>query len=300
LNITANNGGTDIEFSQIEARRVGENYSSISRFAGRSLLMEGQGLAGGDNIFIGAAVHDNVLTPYFNWRLVGFTAFEITDTLADQPGASPYTTTNSPKFVLDDGPMEYWLFGNGRYVICVCKIGTEFLNMMMGLMLPYSQPAEYSYPLVIAGTSGNNYHYTSTDIRLRSCFDPGQDACFMRSPGGTWLKFQDFTSSAVTDRSFWPYMTTSTTWHFTYFDEISEGLDGTYELWPIIPIEIDDLNTPDGRSPNLYGELQDVFYASGSNLSAEDTITIGPDTYLAFQNVFRVTFVDYYCIKVNP
>lgn len=300
LNIAVNNGGTDIEFSELTARRTGENLDSLSS---EDLMMQGQGLAGGDEIHIGCKINQEILSPYFNWRLVGYTAFDSGNSFAGMAGSSPSPGkgVSSPRFVLDDGIMEYWLFGNGRYVACTVKIGTEYLNMYMGLFLPYGQPSEYSYPLIIAGSCGDNLHYTSTAFRLRHCFDPATLAVYIRLPGGTWEDFNHGSSSgpATSNRTFWPYMTHAVTWRSTYLDETSEGLDGTYELWPILPIESDDLDTPAIGARNMLGEIQDFFWISGSNLSAEDTITIGGDTYIAFQNVFRVTFQDYYAVRID-
>jgi len=71
-----------------------------------------------------------------------------------------------------------------------------------------------------------------------------------------------------------------------------------YEMYPLIFLESESgFSDPAG---NAFGEIEDCFMVSGSNNSAENTITVGGDTFIVFQNVFRTTFSDFYAIKVTP
>jgi hypothetical protein len=294
LNITANNGGTDIEFAQVTMRKTGQTLDTPSE---RSLLMQGQGLAGTDEIYMGWQLEEDALSPFYNWAIYGMSNYEALDPIEAQPGVNP----SAPKWVCDTNQMELFLNATGRFIAATSKIATDYTNCHIGLLLPYSQPAEYSYPLIIMGGSGINRHYTSTDIRHRQCYDPGEDAAYVRNPGGSWKLVENFSSSQVTDRVVWPYGTASTIWRQLQ-DNITEALGGEYEVWPLVVAEFDEDGS--GEDPLLdqiiYGEIDGAYWISGSNNSAENPVTIGPDTYICFQNVFRTTFVDFYAILEQP
>lgn len=291
FNISAVNGGVNINFNEFNMHKAGEE-AHILGMATEHWILRGQGLAGADEIYIGARISENILSPYFNWAIYGFTAWDSGLTFFDQPGISPTT-----RFISNDAPQEYWIFATGRYVYITAKQTTDYTNCAMGLHLPYGVPSEYPYPLFIMGGSSAARHYTSTDIRHRQCFDPGEDAAWLRTPGGTWKLFENYHSSQASTNNIFPYGPGGQG-YTSYRRYFADAPDGTYELYPLIFLESESgFSDPPG---NAFGEIQDVFMVSGSNNSAESTITVGGDTYLVFQNVFRTTFPDFYCIKITP
>ena len=179
-----------------------------------ALLIQGQGTAGTDEIYIGMKAEEDALAPYYNWALYGLTNHESTELIADQPGAN----TIVPRYISDIGSMEYWIMATGRYFHLTTKIGTVYTSMHMGLILPYGAPAEYAYPLIVMGNIGRNEHYTLSNNDFRQCYDPGEDACVLRDPGGTWLLVENNNGSVQTDRVVWPYCNMSTTWPATIGD----------------------------------------------------------------------------------
>ena len=295
LNISSNNGSADLQFGALRMRQSGQTVDTPSE---ASLLMQGQGLAGLDEIYIGWKLDEDRFSPYYNWILKGMTNYESADPIESQPGVLPEET----RWVCDNNPMDLFMTATGRYLAVTGKIGTDYLNFHMGLLLPYSQPAEYSYPLVVLGNSHVARHFNSTDVRLRQCYDTGEEAGYVRAPGGTWEVVQNFTSSIVTGRNVWPYNSPNgTTWGSTQLDNITEALGGDYELWPCIIME-GDVDPPEGNPSVLYdqiiyGEIEGAYWVSGSNNSPENLVNIGPDEYICFQNVFRTTFRDFYAIK---
>jgi hypothetical protein len=299
LNITDNNGGVDLYFSAMECHKVG-TLAGYDNNYDRALHMEGQGLSGTDNIHISMRANEHNLSPYYNWLLYGSTDFDINQPTNAQPGSSPAALV--PRLCSNNAPMEYWLVGTGRYYTLTTKIGTDYLSCMQGLFLPYGQPAEYSYPLVIMGTmGGTNLHYTSTAIQLRQCFDPARYATYLRTPGGEWVHFENFTTSQVNDRVVWPYNGSATTWRTTHWDRLSTNLDGTYVLYALGFMANDDESSPSsGLSIDFYGEIQDVFQVSGLSNFPENLITVGGETYIVFQNVFRTLREDFYAVRLVP
>jgi len=289
--ITDVNGGVNINFGEFNMHKTGTE-AHILGLEYEGWILQGQGLAGADEIYIGAKISENILSPYFNWRIQGLTAYDSGLTFYDQPGVSPQS-----RFVLNDATMEYWIFATGRYVHLVTKQTTDYTDCHMGLILPYGVPSEYPYPLAIMGGSSAARHYTSTDIRHRQSFDPGEDACWLREPGGTWKQFENYTSTQVSINNIFPFGPGGQGWS-TYRRYFADSPDGVYEMYPLIFLESESgFSDPAG---NAFGEIEDCFMVSGSNNSAENTITVGGDTYIVFQNVFRTTFSDFYAIKVTP
>lgn len=296
FNISAVNGGVNINFNEFRLHKTG-TQPHILGLNYEAWILQGQGLASADAIYIGAKIQEAILSPYFNWDIRGFTAFDNLLTYSDQPGASP----SNGKYISNDAPMEYWIFATGRYLHLVTKISTDYTCCSMGLFLPYGVPSEYSYPLAILGTSGGVRHYTSTLVQHQQCFDPGTNAAHVRTPGGDWQVFSNESDTFDSKVNIWPFGGGGGQAWTQLRSKISDGLDGTYELYPLLFIESEpQFSANDGYDSNVYGEIEDVFQVSGSNNSAENTITVGPDTYIVFQNIFRTTFRDFFCIKVTP
>jgi hypothetical protein len=62
--------------------------------------------------------------------------------------------------------------------------------------------------------------------------------------------------------------------------------------YPLLPVTLND------STPNIYGELDGIYFVSGFNNAVENTITIGGDTYLVVQDVWRTSHIDYYAMKL--
>lgn len=299
--ITNNNGGVDVDIGFFEARVLGQTVLSLDE---GHALFNGQGLGGGDSIFVGMSIKENPTIPFFNWRLRGATAFDSVEPFQNQPAASPNTF-----FVVDDGLMEYWIIATGRYFIVVTKIGTVYTSMMMGFLLPYGVPAEFGYPLVIAGSMAGsafttNIHFTNTGSQFRMFANPGDNAMHLRDPAGQWKTFTNYTSTSATDnqandRVVHPYAGFVDAQSATFFSKVTEGIDGSYPLTPLIPCEFELDAGEVGRDSNAYGELDGVFHVSGSNNASENTVVIGGDTYLMIQDIYRTQFDNFMALRLD-
>jgi len=306
--ITNNNGGVDVDVGYFEARVTGDLDSFLNE---GHLLVTGQGLAAADSIPVGMAIIENPFVPYFNWRLQGAIAFDDAADFQNQPGGSPLVGGNF--YVLDDGLVTYWIIATGRYFIVVTKIGTIYTSMMMGFFLPYGTPSEYGFPLVICGSgrtivgngTGTPFHFTLIDNRFRMFANPGADAMLLRDPTGNWLIFSNFRNSGVNDfqttqRNVAPFAGHATNQTNLMNDKIVEAIDGSYPLTPLIPSEYENENGTIGANANAYGELDGVFHISGSNQTSENTLTIGGDDYIIFQDVYRLAFHNFMALRLVP
>jgi len=303
LVITNNNGGVDVDLGFLEMRVTGDLDSFMSE---GHLLVTGQGLAAADSIPVGMAIIEDPFVPYFNWRLQGAIAFDDNEPFQNQPGGSPLNGGNF--YVLDDGLVTYWIIATGRYFIVVTKIGTIYTSMMMGFFLPYGAPSEYGFPLIIAGSgrnlTGNPFHFTLIDNRFRMFANPGADAMLLRDPTGNWLFFSNFRNSGVNDfqtvnRNVAPFAGHAINQTNLMNDKIVEAIDGSYPLTPLIPSEYENEDGTPGFNANAYGELEGVFHISGSNQTSENTLVIGPDTYIVFQDVYRLAFHNFMAIRLD-
>jgi hypothetical protein len=62
--------------------------------------------------------------------------------------------------------------------------------------------------------------------------------------------------------------------------------------YPLLPLTLVD------TTPNIYGELDGIYYVSGFNNAVEHTIDVNGDTYLVMQDVWRTSHTDYYAMKL--
>ncbi len=296
LNITNNNGGTDVDIGYLEAQVIGELVNDL---ANGHVLFTGQGLAAADTIFVGARIEEDPAAPYFNWKIQGAVAYDNAAIFDNQPSNSLETY-----YVIDDGTIEYWIIATGRYFIVVTKISTVYTSMMMGLFLPYGVPAEYGYPLAIMGNVGNtNLHFTNTDNRFRGFFAVGEQAAKVRDPAGSWLIFENRNGASpgtpTNLRNAWPYGGASDQKANQFQEKVTAGIDGSYALTPVILCEYETPAGEIGKNSNAYGELDGVFHISGENNTPENTIVIGPDTYICFPDIFRLTFDAFVALRLD-
>lgn len=297
LVITNNNGGVDVDLGYFEAQVTGD---TINALAEGHVLFTGQGLAAADVIPVGMAIKEDITLPYFNWRLRGAIAFDDTEPFQNQPSTSPDTF-----YIVDDGILTYWIIATGRYFIVITKIGTVYTSMMMGFMLPYGTPSEYGFPLVICGTvATGNFHFTLQDNRLRMFPNPGASAMLLRTPGGDWDIFTNFSNAGTNQfQATGKNLTTPWAGPFTtttelMLDKIVEGIDGSYPLTPVVLVELENV-LGDANSSNAFGELDGVFHISGSNQTSENTLVIGPDTYLVIQDIHRLQFQNFMAVRLD-
>jgi len=295
--ITNNNGGTDVDLGYVEARVTGETLNSLAE---GQCLFTGQGLAAADTIFVGMAIKEDDTVPYFNWRLRGAVAFDTAALFQNQPSSSPNSF-----YVLDDGTIEYWIVCTGRYFIVVSKIGTVYTSMQMGFHLPYGVPAEYGYPLVIAGSIGTlNVDFTNLGSHFRMFANPGGQAMRVRDPAGQWITLENYAGTGAVDQQSNIKCISPYAGNFdnvsAFMSKVTEGIDGSYPLTPLIICEFEKPEGELNKNGNSYGELDGVFHVSGSNTTPENTTVIGPDTYIMFPDIYRLAFDNFMAVRLDP
>jgi len=74
---------------------------------------------------------------------------------------------------------------------------------------------------------------------------------------------------------------------------------GTYSArdtgnsYPLSPVVLNDATS------GIFGELDGIYHVSGFNNAVENTLVIGGNTYVVFQDVWRTGFSDYYAVRMD-
>ena len=265
----------------------------------KDAYLVGPGLAQQDQIYSQIRAYEIPASSVIGWMVCGATGFDTNEVWEDQPGFS-YTGARIINFMpLVDSLIEYWIVANGRRWILVCKISGDFFTIYNGLLLPYALPSEYPYPMFVSGTSSSINELVSS-TGLSSCFRADKDtACLLRNVDNTWHKIADSPRPIYTSEQFGIHP-----WCNIGFSAwITCGnVDGTFPLFPAIAYAG---GTTQPADKNVYGELEGVYFIPGLAASgqtspvAEDTITVGSDTYLVVQNCDRTDKDNYAAIKLE-
>lgn len=253
------------------------------------LIVHGLGLAGTDEIYLGFLVWTEDSNQRWQIRMRGYTGFSPSEAFFSQPGSSGEFYTP-----LWNQEMPFWLAVNGRRIILVARTNTTYHAFYTGFILPYATPQEYPYPLMICGEHPLATQVSFTNLDLNHFVDPSQGETIiqgqLRMVGGVWKDFRQNISSTL---GIWPYDTSigSSRDYLLNMEPIGSS-------YPIFPCNIIDPNTSSAEiDADLLGYLDGAFAIPGFGQAAENTITIGPDTYRVFQNVYRTGRADFWCLK---
>lgn len=261
-------------------------YISKRAVADSEYIWQAPGNDGASQIFIGAKVESNVSVGYYNWRLGGFTGYDSGMDFKSQPGAM-----TRPLMPLWANPIPYWFIADGRRVIVIAKITTQFEHAYLGLMSPYTSPGEWPYPLLVGGSmswiteppsdsinwrysyNGNEHHAyfrSSASARYTLTFsNPDISTCRLRLPNGYWTGFATNGTAIADEPAIFPWS--------DGFTSLRPNLDGSVTL---LSAYLVSTATPG----NCYGEFSGVKAVSGFGRGSEDLVVVGRDTYLIAQD----------------
>lgn len=237
--------------------------------ATRELILQGSGLSGTEQIFVGFRSYESVASDYYNVSVAAFTGYVSGNTFTSQPG---YVESGIPAHNLSIG---YWISVNGQRITFALKVGTPvYVCGYTGKMLPYARPDQYNYPVVcggmFVGIPATRYSDTAQSIPYK-----GNKTNFsLRLVGGTWG--QPYS---------WPWSATGLSG--------STQLRDTNSVYTPLPVVLHN------NSNTIHGELDGIFYISGFNNVVENTLTIGGKIYVVFQDVYRSGFTDYFCLELS-
>lgn len=280
---------------------------------GYELILNGPGTAGDDEIFTAIQTVESAGDDYYNWRLMGMTAYSDVE-MQYMPGI---TQGRLPRLLMWNQQIKYWLAANGRHYRMVAKISNIYEPLYMGFPLPYGLPTQFPYPLVVGGAACptataayNRYSSTQSDHRafpnpygdtaaviVSGTFDvAGYYSTLKILQGTSWVRIASKSGTTILSTNcVWPY--SSSNYGPTSFNDFSflwrENIDGSRSVLPTIPM----ISSP---SKNIVGELQGIFAVPGfGGVAAEDVITIGSDTYIVFPITPNADRSDFFAFKLE-
>jgi len=270
----------------------------------RFLYLRGPGLAASDNIYVNIRRFEIPASNVISWQIRGAEGYDSGDTFDTQAGSTDIDTY----LTLDNNPTPFWIIANGRRFICIFKVSTIFVALYGGFILPYATSAEFSYPLLVGANTGEVLNvFGTTDYTMGNFYDGPFNASgslifkacgSMRSTDGQWRGVGSYSGDDVSARPTfstgdlngpvvgWPHDATpgaDDAYQMTK-NINNSGLPGN-ESTSVMPFIL----YSDSPSNQIYGEFDGVFFTPKGDLVTEDTVTIGPDTYLIIQNTYRPT-----------
>lgn len=249
------------------------------------LILRGPGLSGTEQIYVGLMTYQDSSADYYNLLVAGFTGYVSSNAFGTQPGYSG--AIGVPMHNLS---ITYWLVANAQRIALAAKVGTPvYESFYIGKFLPYATPSQYPYPVCAAGMLNGATATRFSDTSHSMPYKGNRANLKIRFVDGSWKQ---------------PYC-----WPWNNLLLANTGSTSDFQLretptdhYPLLPVILTDaepsiyINQP---SNNTYGELDGIYYVSGFNNVVENTITVGSDTFLVVQDVWRNSHIDYYALKLS-
>jgi len=271
------------------------NGWALTESTSDKVVLTGEGLSGGDAIHVAFQKYSDVGTDAFGWYLNGYTGYQSGLSFIQQPGAIP---ASYPALPLWNSAIPYWFIVSARRIIVVAKISTTYQVAYMGYMLPYGTPGQYPYPLVIGGSANDTRpRWSATGNNATAPFIPYTNTpsvLYVRLLSGQWYqpRISIMNAGGFAGEGTWPY--NCAVHGSTYpIALLRPALSGEYTLQPIVIC-----HRASSTDAALLGDFDGAKHITGADNAAENTITIGGDTWLVVQNVYRTSTGNYFAIRL--
>lgn len=302
--------GPEVWGTAWQADPMGPNPSDI--------ILSGPGLAGTENVLVGMRLNEDVLNDRYSVSFSGASGVINSATAFNQHVNS---LPDAKRLFLINQPMEYWFSANGRRFTVVVKVSTSYQSAYAGLILPYSLPTNYSYPLFIgamAGTAGTLSPTNWTDISEGHRFYPNSahsasnsqfnSSAALLDPMGQWLTvtgsragadigavgslpYEGFAGLNINRNQETGVTATVNMPYLSFASRISRDFDDNYSLLPISLVQADP-------SDQVYGILDGVLQVSGNGQTAESIVSVASEDYLVVPNAFRSGQLDFLAMRL--
>lgn len=334
--IDAVQSGSSVAWSNLMLLQADD---TVANHFGSEVILKAPGLAGTDEIYTGIRSEYDTTNGWYNLFWNGYTGFDVNEqSWFQQPGALPgYGASQMccvPMTPCWNSAMPYWLVASGRSFRMAVKVSTVYGSGYLGFGLPYAQPDQYPYPLVVAGSlvpvdlgvRGPTWRYSVADYTHGSIAGPGAsstwnsipadqyNSMYMRSVDGSWwgLSNRPTTTSSGSETvqrpdqgSTFPYIPTGNprgVWPHMQFSASSPGSRGRYQYrenlgggYMLIQCLI--LSRLPVSAPQM--ELEGVFWISGYANAPENTGVFGGKTHVVFQNAYRNTVHEFFALSLD-
>jgi hypothetical protein len=245
----------------------------------REVILRAPGLSGVNYFYLGFRLNVRPDLDVFNMELSSFTGYISSNTYETQPGIGTVGMN------LWNQATPYWLSANGRYVNTVVRVSTHYFTNTVQLPLTWGIPTSGQYFPILGGSIPGGLNTTRYSVTtIVNWFDNlAGGVTYIRNLAGTWTAAQPV-----------PYAVNAS---IPLYRNLPNPLDsniseGTYTLKPIIIVV--------AAENNVYGQLNNFFFISGFNNTAENIIT-GTDglTYIIFPDNMRSGFNEFIAMRMN-
>lgn len=281
-----------------------------------SLQVQGPGSGSGREIYVNIKTVADVATPYYSWRIRGATGY----TSGAGEGLNPGELQDEVYFNLWQNSITYWFYVSDRRFIVVAKCSTAYVSLYAGLFLPFGTPTQYPFPLYIGADYSKPVVWSHTNSGRQMVTNPGanlgtgkESSAYYRDQNGIWTAVYNNRYGTSNDQGIgssdagarmWPYQpdmnndpgtaytsfgsSSLNTGGGRAFDAFVATRQGERPTWPCMIIRGD-------QSPP--GVLDGLLAVPGGGMASEQTLTVGDDTYRAFQNIQRSSGNDFFLVK---
>lgn len=287
---------------------------------GMSLYLRAPGAATDKQVFVNIRSFFDDTQPAYSWEIRGAIAYDSSVAFESQPGVSTACYMSGWK-----STTTYWFYANDRRVIVVAKVNTSYLSMYAGFGLPWATPAEYPFPLYIAGSDGFLRPYNNTNSAHSSFVRPGgasSDSAGdfnggkIRYQDGTWQRVRN--QQAGTPNNFPWGFNTSAPMVYPYSMPCGNA-NADARNWTAVANNVGavvDSGTIDNLVATAQGErlmmpvsilssiepangmaLDGVYFPMGQGLTPEQTATLGSRTFRMFANINRTSCDDFFAVE---
>ncbi len=264
-------------------------YTTPTDGSNRELILQGVGLSGTEQVFIGFRSYHNVASDYYNLTCAGFTGYVADSAFTAQPGYFERGVC------AHNNRIDYWLAVNAQRVMFGLRMSAplSYEPGYAGKFFAYATPGEYPYPLLVAGTlsaptPATRYSDTTAQhsTGLKGCvYNAGTyynyDCGRFRDAGGVWRPYRAAPWTRAENAA--PALVRDT---------------GGYYAPPAVEIMTRAVDQLAGEN-NVWGVLDGVRYISGFNNQAENTGVLDGKSYVVMADTERNGIGDYLLLEMN-
>lgn len=270
------------------------------------LYLQGPGTGLNREVYVNIMTRCSPTVDAWCWIMRGATGY----TPGLDWGLQPGETDGEVALTLWTSTIDYRFWINDRRIIIVAQTGLYVNSAYLGYGLPTcATPAEYPYPLYVAGDYSGLSGWSNQNSGRRFFVDPASGSAYARRPGGTWTSVanQEFSTDVDHPRLYSNYFVWP--WHSGEASDVSDiygpgdrdGQSSGGMLDAMVPNGLGEI----GAAVVYIGSmlepplmfLEGVLCPWGNGLTPFQSITIGVDTYVAVPNVFRGSGNDFMLIE---
>jgi hypothetical protein len=259
------------------------NGWSILEQTAEKVFLKGSGSAGLDEIYCGVSTYEDTGNSYYNWELHGAWGFRAGRDYSAMPRSAGDDVAFS---YLWNNAIPYWMVCNGRRIIVVAKVGTNYMHAHLGLLTPPATEEQYPYPMLLGGcgtTKGRSYSNTNNSAYWNCTNANGSIAGKICRPGGVWNNVGGATTSPDVDLLLCQ--------SYEDLSNIIASPNGEYLLEPVVALHRSD--------PNIYGVVEGLYRVSGYQNAAENILTLAGKNHMVFPDCHRSTYGDYCALRMD-